>query len=45
MADYVIQARNIAGNKFRSGLNCAESILQTFNELLNLSLDPNMTIL
>jgi C_GCAxxG_C_C family probable redox protein len=34
MEDKNLQARNSAGNNFKSGLNCAESVVHTFNELL-----------
>ncbi|AFM41338.1 C_GCAxxG_C_C family probable redox protein [Desulfosporosinus acidiphilus SJ4] len=34
MDDMAMEARSRAGNKFKEGLNCSESILQTFNELL-----------
>ena len=40
MDDIVLEARSRAGNKFRNGLNCAESIVQAFNELLNNPLSP-----
>ncbi|WP_088224967.1 C-GCAxxG-C-C family protein [Desulfosporosinus sp. FKB] len=33
--DMALEARSRAGNKFKEGLNCSESILHTFNELLN----------
>lgn len=35
MDDLAMEARSRAGNKFKSGLNCSESILHTFNEILN----------
>ena len=35
MEDMALEARNRAGDKFKTGLNCSESILQAFNELLN----------
>lgn len=35
MEDLSMEARNRAGGKFKSGANCAESILQTFNEMLD----------
>ncbi|WP_088186782.1 C-GCAxxG-C-C family (seleno)protein [Desulfosporosinus sp. FKA] len=33
--DVVLEARSRAGNKFKEGFNCSESILHAFNELLN----------
>lgn len=35
MNDLALEARTHAGNKFKNGLNCAESIVHTFNEMLN----------
>jgi len=35
MNDLALEARSRAGNKFRNGLNCSESIVHTFNEMLN----------
>ncbi|AET67662.1 C_GCAxxG_C_C family probable redox protein [Desulfosporosinus orientis DSM 765] len=40
MEDLALEARNRAGNKFKSGLNCSESILHTYNELLKHPLSP-----
>ncbi|TGE33371.1 C-GCAxxG-C-C family (seleno)protein [Desulfosporosinus sp. Sb-LF] len=34
MADLALDARSRAGNKFKDGLNCAEAIVHTFNEIL-----------
>jgi len=33
--DIAFEARSLAGNKFKSGLNCSESIVHAFNEMLN----------
>lgn len=35
MNDNAMQARSQAGNKFKGGFNCAESILHVFNEMLS----------
>ncbi|SDG97878.1 C-GCAxxG-C-C family protein [Desulfosporosinus hippei] len=35
MEDIALEARSRAGNKFKNGLNCSESIVHTFNEILN----------
>lgn len=35
MSDAVLEARSRAGNKFKNGLNCSESIVHAFNEMLN----------
>ncbi|MHB8126442.1 MAG: C-GCAxxG-C-C family (seleno)protein [Desulfitobacteriaceae bacterium] len=35
MNNMALEARSLAGNKFKSGFNCAESILHAFNEMLN----------
>ncbi len=35
MNEAVLEARSRAGNKFKNGLNCSESIVHTFNEMLN----------
>ncbi|MCB8814378.1 C-GCAxxG-C-C family protein [Desulfosporosinus shakirovi] len=35
MNDLALEARSRAGSKFRNGLNCSESIVHTFNEMLN----------
>jgi len=35
MNDLALKARSLAGDKFKSGYNCAESILHAFNEILN----------
>jgi len=35
MSDLALEARSRAGNIFKGGLNCSESILQAFNEMLN----------
>ncbi|WP_407310831.1 C-GCAxxG-C-C family protein [Desulfosporosinus sp. SB140] len=40
MSDLALEARSRAGNKFKGGLNCSESILQAFNELLNYPVNP-----
>ena len=37
------EARNIAGNNFKSGYNCAESVVKCFNELLNNPFDPEIS--
>lgn len=41
MSDNAMQARSQAGNKFKGGLNCAESILHVFNEMLSNPLNPD----
>ncbi|GAW93312.1 C-GCAxxG-C-C family protein [Calderihabitans maritimus] len=38
----IMEARNKAGNYFREGYNCAESIFLTFRELLMPELDANL---
>jgi C_GCAxxG_C_C family probable redox protein len=38
--DIALEARSRAGNKFKNGLNCSESILHAFNEMLNSPLNP-----
>ena len=35
MSDNVLEARSQAGNKYKSGFNCAEAILNAFNEMLS----------
>jgi len=40
MNDIVLEARSRAGNKFKNGLNCSESIVHAFNEMLNNPLNP-----
>ena len=40
MDELNMEARARAGNKFKGGLNCAESIVHTFNEMLNSPLNP-----
>ena len=40
MDDMALEARSRAGNNFKEGLNCSESILQAFNELLNNPVNP-----
>jgi len=35
MTDLALDVRSRAGNKFKDGFNCAESIVHTFNDLLN----------
>jgi C_GCAxxG_C_C family probable redox protein len=40
MTDLALEARSRAGNKFKEGLNCSESIIQAFNEMLNNPLSP-----
>jgi C_GCAxxG_C_C family probable redox protein len=40
MNDLALKARSLAGDKFKSGYNCAESILHAFNEILNNPLSP-----
>lgn len=35
MNDAVLEARSRAGNKFKNGLNCTESIVHAFNEMLD----------
>jgi len=35
MSDAVLEARSRAGNKFKNGLNCSESIVHAFNEMLD----------
>lgn len=37
-----IEARNIAGNYFKEGYNCAESIFLTYRQLLEPELDPSL---
>lgn len=40
MEDLALEARSRAGDKFKNGLNCSESILHAFNEILNNPLSP-----
>ena len=40
MNDLALEALSQAGNKFKDGLNCSESILHVFNEMLNNPLSP-----
>lgn len=35
MSEAVLEARSRAGNKFKDGLNCSESIVHAFNEMLD----------
>lgn len=42
MEDITLEARNRAGNNFKEGFNCAESIVKAFNELFNNSMNPEM---
>lgn len=37
-----LEARNRAGNNFKEGLNCAESIVKAFNELYNNPMSPEV---
>jgi len=43
--EMVIEARNKAGNYFKEGYNCAESIFLTYRELLAPDLDPSLVSL
>ncbi|GAB6154256.1 C-GCAxxG-C-C family (seleno)protein [Desulfosporosinus burensis] len=40
MDELALEARSQAGNNFKNGLNCAESILHAFNKILNYPLSP-----
>lgn len=40
MVDLALEARNRAGDNFKQGFNCAESILKAFNEILDNPLSP-----
>ena len=40
MEELSLEARSLAGNNFKNGLNCSESILKSFNEILNNPLSP-----
>ncbi len=40
--EITIEARNKAGNYFKEGYNCAESVFLTFRELLAPEMDPEM---
>jgi C_GCAxxG_C_C family probable redox protein len=42
MEDISLEARNRAGNNFKEGFNCAESIVKAFNELCNTSMNPEI---
>lgn len=42
MEDLALEARNRAGNNFKEGLNCAESIVKAFNELCDNSMSPEI---
>lgn len=42
MEDITLEARNRAGNNFKEGLNCAESIVRAFNELCNNPMNPEI---
>lgn len=35
MSEAIMEARSRAGNKFKDGLNCSESIVHAFNEMLD----------
>jgi len=41
VSQMVEQAKQLAGKKFKSGYNCAEAVLRTFNELLELNLSED----
>lgn len=40
--ELALTARNMAGDYFRQGYNCAEAIFLTFNELLSLNMDREL---
>lgn len=42
MGEQAIIARNEAGNNFKSGFNCAEAVVTTFNTLLNEPFKPEV---
>lgn len=42
MTGLALEARNQAGNNFKQGFNCAESILKTFNEMFNSPMSPEI---
>ncbi len=42
MEDLALEARNRAGNNFKAGFNCAESIVKAFNELLGEPFSPDI---
>ncbi len=42
MEDLSLEARNRAGNNFKSGFNCAESVLEAFNSLLDKPFSPTV---
>ncbi len=45
MQDRNLEARNLAGNYFKTGYNCAESIVQAFNDLLGVPMDRNVVMM
>ncbi|NMA68339.1 MAG: hypothetical protein GX958_02835 [Desulfitobacterium sp.] len=42
MVDLALEARNRAGDNFKQGFNCAESILKAFNEILDNPMNPEI---
>lgn len=42
MADLALEARNRAGDHFKQGFNCAESIFKAFNEMCNSPMSPEV---
>ncbi|HHY26266.1 MAG TPA: hypothetical protein GX523_05860 [Desulfitobacterium dehalogenans] len=42
MEDLSLEARNRAGENFRQGFNCAESIVKAFNEMCNNPMSPEV---
>lgn len=42
MGDFVEKAKEKAGGKYKEGLNCAESLVKTFDELCNLGIGEHI---
>lgn len=42
MEDLALEARNRAGDNFKQGFNCAESIVKAFNEMCNTDMSPEV---
>lgn len=44
MGDFVEQAKNNAGEMYKTGINCAETLVKTFDELCELGIGENVKL-
>ena len=44
MGDFVEKAKDLSAEKYKQGINCAESIVITFDELCNLGIGENVRL-